>query len=202
MERKRLGEVCEKVSKIRWQEIDSEKEFQYVELASVKISNNKIEAASLITALNAPSRAQQIIKTNDVLLGITRPTLKRHCIVPNKYNEQICSTGFCVLRANRQILYPNFLFYLITTEQFYTYLEENQEGTSYPTIAPSVVFEYSIPLPPLSEQARIVSILDKFDTLVNSLCEGLPREIDLRHKQYEYYRDQLLTFPAPPNANL
>ncbi|MFC2413967.1 MAG: restriction endonuclease subunit S [Bacteroides sp.] len=57
-----------------------------------------------------------------------------------------------------------------------------------------------IPIPPLSEQARIVGILDKFDTLVNSLCEGLPREIDLRHKQYEYYRDQLLTFPAPPNA--
>jgi len=49
----------------------------------------------------------------------------------------------------------------------------------------------------LSEQARIVAILDKFDTLVNSLCEGLPREIELRYKQYEYYRDQLLTFPAP-----
>ena len=47
----------------------------------------------------------------------------------------------------------------------------------------------------LSEQARIVSILDKFDTLVNSLTEGLPREIALRHKQYEYYRDVLLTFP-------
>ena len=47
----------------------------------------------------------------------------------------------------------------------------------------------------LSEQARIVSILDKFDTLANSLTEGLPREIALRHKQYEYYRDVLLTFP-------
>lgn len=44
-------------------------------------------------------------------------------------------------------------------------------------------------------EARIVSILDKFDTLVNSLSEGLPREIALRHKQYEYYREQLLTFP-------
>ena len=47
----------------------------------------------------------------------------------------------------------------------------------------------------LSEQARIVSILDKFDTLINSITEGLPREIALRHKQYEYYRDALLTFP-------
>jgi type I restriction enzyme S subunit len=52
-----------------------------------------------------------------------------------------------------------------------------------------------IPVPSLEEQARIVAILDKFDTLVNSLTEGLPREIELRQKQYEYYRDLLLSFP-------
>ena len=52
-----------------------------------------------------------------------------------------------------------------------------------------------IPLPPLSEQARIVEILDKFDTLTNSISEGLPLEIQLRKQQYEYYREQLLAFP-------
>jgi len=54
---------------------------------------------------------------------------------------------------------------------------------------------FKIPIPPLSEQARIVSILDKFDALTNSISEGLPKEIELRKKQYEYYRDLLLTFP-------
>ena len=54
-----------------------------------------------------------------------------------------------------------------------------------------------IPLPPLSEQRRIVDILDRFDTLTNSISEGLPREITLRRKQYEYYRDALLRFPPP-----
>ena len=54
-----------------------------------------------------------------------------------------------------------------------------------------------IPLPPLSEQRRIVDILDRFDTLTNSISEGLPREIALRRKQYEYYRDALLRFPQP-----
>ena len=53
-----------------------------------------------------------------------------------------------------------------------------------------------IPIPPLSEQARIVAILDKFDTLTTSLTEGLPQELELRRKQYEYYREQLLSFPA------
>ena len=51
--------------------------------------------------------------------------------------------------------------------------------------------------PPLSEQRRIVEILDRFDTLTNSISEGLPREIALRRKQYEYYRDALLRFPPP-----
>jgi type I restriction enzyme S subunit len=54
---------------------------------------------------------------------------------------------------------------------------------------------YKIPVPLLEEQDRIVSILDKFDTLTSSVSEGLPKEIELRKKQYEYYRDLLLTFP-------
>ena len=52
-----------------------------------------------------------------------------------------------------------------------------------------------IPVPPLAEQERIASILDKFDTLTNYISEGLPKEIELRRKQYEYYRNQLLSFP-------
>ena len=51
-----------------------------------------------------------------------------------------------------------------------------------------------IPIPPLSEQERIANILDKFDTLTNSLTQGIPAEIKARQKQYEYYRDKLLDF--------
>ena len=57
--------------------------------------------------------------------------------------------------------------------------------------------DFPIPAPSLTEQARIVVILDKFDALTESLTEGLPREIELRKKQYEYYRDLLLSFPNP-----
>jgi type I restriction enzyme S subunit len=57
-----------------------------------------------------------------------------------------------------------------------------------------------IPIPPLAAQARIVAILDKFDALTHSISEGLPREIELRQKQYEYYRNLLLDFPKPKDA--
>ncbi|ENP9250284.1 restriction endonuclease subunit S [Escherichia coli] len=61
--------------------------------------------------------------------------------------------------------------------------------------------KFPIPVPPSEEQARIVEILDKFDTLTNSITEGLPREIELRQKQYEYHRDLLFSFPKPETVS-
>ena len=55
-------------------------------------------------------------------------------------------------------------------------------------------FAWRIPLPSLAEQARLVAILDRFDALTNDLSSGLPAEIAARRKQYEHYRDRLLTF--------
>ena len=66
-----------------------------------------------------------------------------------------------------------------------------------PQLTVPTVKKILIPIPPLAEQARIVAILDKFDTMTTSISEGLPREIELRQKQYEYYRDLLLSFPKP-----
>ena len=63
-----------------------------------------------------------------------------------------------------------------------------------PKLMSNVMGRIKISLPPLKEQERIVSILDKFDTLCNDISQGLPKEIEMRHKQYEYYRDKLLTF--------
>ena len=54
--------------------------------------------------------------------------------------------------------------------------------------------KFQIVVPSITEQERIVSILDRFNTLTNSLSEGLPKEIELRQKQYEYWREQLLNF--------
>jgi type I restriction enzyme S subunit len=70
-------------------------------------------------------------------------------------------------------------------------------GAAQPKLNQRNLNSIRVPSPSLAEQARIVAILDKFDTLTTSLSEGLPREIQLRQQQYEYYRDLLLSFPRP-----
>lgn len=75
--------------------------------------------------------------------------------------------------------------------------KEFARGSTLKTITKQEFSKFEIPVPSLEEQARIVAILDKFDVLTSSLTEGLPREIELRQKQYEYYRDLLLSFPKP-----
>ena len=85
-----------------------------------------------------------------------------------------------------------YLYYFLLTKQ--SAIKGQVRRASVPRLAKSAFAKIQIPIPSLSEQQRIVSILDKFDTLVNSISEGLPKEIELRRKQYEYYREQLLSF--------
>ena len=77
---------------------------------------------------------------------------------------------------------------------FLDYMERKAVNSSVTSVRKKMLEDYPIPVPSLEEQERIVSILDKFDTFVNDISEGLPAEIEVRRKQYEYYRDKLLTF--------
>ena len=147
-----------------------------------------------INKRNAPSRAQQIVKTDDVLFGGTRPMLKRFCLITEKYNNEICSTGFCILRANKNIVLPKWIYFIISTNNFYNYVEQNQKGTSYPAITDSAIKDYMISLPSIEEQQKVIDLLDKFEMYNNDILAGLPAEIEARRKQYEYYRDKLLNF--------
>ena len=195
VEWKTLGEVCHKTENIKWKESHNIA-YQYIDLSSVSRENNRISETQVINSTNAPSRAQQIVNKDDVIFGTTRPTLKRYSLIPSQYHNQICSTGFCILRANQEKLLPKFLFFLLTTEKFFNYVENNQEGAGYPSISNSVVKQFTVPIPILSEQEHIVGILDRLDSLVNDISVGLPAEIEARRKQYEYYRGKLLDFKS------
>ncbi|MCB1659353.1 MAG: restriction endonuclease subunit S, partial [Pseudomonadales bacterium] len=87
----------------------------------------------------------------------------------------------------------DWAFHLLT----YMNLNQYASQSAQPGLAVGKIETLQIPIPPLTEQARIVAILDKFDALTNSITQGLPREIELRQQQYEYYRDLLLSFAKP-----
>ncbi|PHM71884.1 restriction endonuclease subunit S [Xenorhabdus kozodoii] len=202
VEWKTLGKVTLPTSNIRWR--DTNRTYRYIDLTSVSRENNAIIETSKITAQNAPSRAQKLVEKDDVIFATTRPTQLRLSLIDEEYSGEVASTGYCVLRAKSCEVLPKWIYYYLSSTEFGKYVEENQSGSAYPAISDSKVKEFKLPIPypsnpkkSLAEQARIVAILDKFDSLTHSISEGLPREIELRQKQYEYYRDLLLSFPKP-----
>ena len=92
------------------------------------------------------------------------------------------------LKMDKALL--RYVYHVLTNMNINQYAK----GGGQPLITASLLKDLPIPLPPLSEQRRIVSILDRFDALCNDLTVGLPAEIDARRKQYEFYRDRLLDF--------
>ncbi len=89
---------------------------------------------------------------------------------------------------------PDFLYHLLRSAPIQAEFARKAGGGTVQNLNADIVKAVTVPAPPLADQQRIVAILDKFDALVNDLSVGLPAELAARRKQYEYYRDKLLTF--------
>ena len=89
---------------------------------------------------------------------------------------------------------PKFVSYFFQTEAFHAQKNKHVARAKVKRLSGESLAKIRIPVPPLEEQERVVSILDKFDALVNDLSSGLPAEIKARRRQYEHYRDRLLSF--------
>ena len=128
----------------------------------------------------------------DVLISGVSENIEDICKPIGWLGDEICISGdMFAFRHNQNTKY---LTYLLQTNDFKNYKRKYAQGTKVIRVKPEKILNYNIPIPPLSEQERIVAILDKFDALVNDISQGLPAEIEARRKQYEYYRNKLLTF--------
>lgn len=129
---------------------------------------------------------------NDILIGNIRPYLK-------KIWQADCTGGtngdVLVIRVTDEKVNPKYLYQVLADDKFFAFNMKHAKGAKMPRGSKAAIMQYKIPIPPLPEQEKIVAILGKFDTLTHSVSEGLPHEIALRRKQYEYYREQLLAFP-------
>ena len=105
-----------------------------------------------------------------------------------------------ILRFKPELVNPKYAFHFMRSSKFFNKANSVAMGAAQKTITLGTLGKLKISLPSLDRQNKVVAILDKFDSLANSITEGLPREIELRQKQYAYYRDLLLSFPAAQAA--
>lgn len=142
---------------------------------------------------------QHKVKYGDVLFTGSSETpdeVGMSSSVTKEPQSNVYLNSFCFgIRFKRGIeLIPEFSKFLFRSPIMRHQIYKTASGVTRFNISKERFKKILIPVPPLSEQQRIVSILDKFDTLINSISEGLPKEIELRRKQYEFYRNALLSF--------
>ena len=133
------------------------------------------------------------VEKGDIIFTVTSENIEDLCKCVVWLGEEEIVTGghTAILKHNQN---SKFLAYYFQTEAFHNQKRKLATGTKVIDVTATKLEEILIPLPSLEEQQRIVDILDRFDKLCNDISEGLPAEIEARQKQYEYFREKLLSF--------
>lgn len=153
-----------------------------------------LSATKTITFIDGDvAKKSKFANTNDIIMAVTSENIEDVCkCVVWLGEEKVAISGHTAIIKHNQN--AKFLAYYFHTAMFFKDKKKLAHGTKVIEVTPSKLGDIIVPLPSLSEQQRIVDILDRFDTLCNDISKGLPAEIAERQKQYEYYRNKLLTF--------
>ena len=183
----RLRDIAEySSSRISAEELDT---FNYVGVDNLLKDKYGREDSTYI-----PEKGTSIkYEKNDILIGNIRPYLRKIW-----YSDRTGGTNGDVLAISVKdikLVDSRYLYHALADERFFEYNIKYSKGAKMPRGDKKKIMEYHFPIPPLHVQQHVVSILDKFDTLVNDIKEGLPKEIEQRQQQYEYWRECLLNFP-------
>lgn len=181
-----LREVSLPIVRINRDYQNSNESFKYIDIESIDNERFVIKDFKSFTWGNAPSRAQQKIKANDILFANVRPYLKNITIIPSLLDDQIASTGFCVIRP--LIINPKFVFYYVLSQTFIDTINKLATGTSYPAVTNNIILEQSIVLAPVNEQNRIVEKIEEFFSELDQVIKGLKKA----HQQLEIYKQAVL----------
>lgn len=133
------------------------------------------------------------VNKNDLIITNTSENIEDVCkTVAWLGDEEIVTGGHATIFKHNEN--PKYLAYYTQTPMFAEEKNRYATGTKVIDVSAKSLGKIKIPIPPIEEQKRIVAILDNFDALVNDISVGLPAEIEARRKQYEYYRNKLLSF--------
>jgi len=178
---------------------------EVAEYSSKRISSSSVDKSNYVGVDNllqnregktesnyVPTKGNLIgYSVGDILIGNIRPYLKK---IWHSDRNGGTNGDVLVIHLIDKRISSRYLYQILADDKFFSYNMQHAKGAKMPRGNKGEILNYRFPIPSPEEQERIVSILDQFDTLTTSLTEGLPKEIALRKQQYEYYRNQLLTF--------
>ena len=159
---------------------------KYVDISAIDNISNVVTGFTEYVLLEAPSRAQQVINQNDILISTVRPNLRNIAINPFNDNFMVGSSGFCVLRVN-DLCNAKYLFYCVLNDDFTNAMVDLTTGAAYPAIKDSDILAYPIALPPLSLQNRFAAFvqqIDKSKSLVKQQLADLQELLDSKMQEY------------------
>ena len=133
------------------------------------------------------------LEVGDVLFSGTG-TIGEMAVIEDTPTNWNIKEGVYSIKPNKELLNPKFLRYLLMTQGMRTIYMKKVAGGTVQSIPMKEIRLLQIPLPSLKKQCELVDVIERFDKLCNGISDGLPAEIENRQKQYEYYRDKLLSF--------
>ena len=137
-------------------ELEPEKLFMYVDISSIDVVTGMITNPQEIIGEEAPSRARKVIRAGDIIISTCRPTRGAIAIVPEELDNQICSTGFSVIRANKDVNIQ-YLHFVLRSESTREQFRKWSTGSSYPAILDEDVLKTLIPLPSKNLQDKLAN---------------------------------------------
>ena len=161
------------------------------------ITKNKTHTGNVPVILGGQEPAYYIDKSNHdgEIIVVARSGASAGFV--SYWNEPIFVTDGFGFEAKEDVVIPRFLYYLMKNkEQDFNAMKR---GAGVPHVSGENLGRVCFPIPSIQEQKRIVELIDHFDTICNDISKGLPAEIEVRQKQYEYYRDKLLSFKEKTN---
>lgn len=142
-------------------------EFIYIDISSVENGTGRIDFSNIMKGNNAPSRAKRAVKKEDILFSTVRPNLKAYGYIEREdCHCCVASTGFAVISAKNKVL-SKYIYYMLYSEPVQTQLTSMMGKGAYPSVNQKDVSHILIPLPPLSVQEKVVTVIDRYQKIIN-----------------------------------
>ncbi len=196
VEWKSLGEVSKLITKGTTPKKYSECGISFIKTEAFSGSNIILKKLSFIDEeTHEKELKRSMLEENDILITIAGATIGKCAIVPKEVLPANTNQALAIIRL-MDVVDVKFIFHLLKSGLMKKYIELNSKGSAQPNLNLKQLNDFVIPFTSLVEQSRIVKILDDLDVETKAITKAIQKEIALRSKQYEYYRDSLLSFQS------